>query len=113
TPRLHRADSDPWRLPEHSHRAQDRLGIRMANADRRRARVRRELGFRWTRLVCLRKEKPAADPGGLRRLVDRDPLRAARRESDLPGDRAAHGRTVGDAELTADLFQLVQVLSVS
>ena len=43
---LRRADPDPGRVPEHPDRAQDRLGLRLAHADRRRAGVRRDLGLR-------------------------------------------------------------------
>ena len=38
---LYRQDSDSRGVPEHPHRPQDRLGLRVAHADRGRTRVRR------------------------------------------------------------------------
>ena len=67
-------------VSEHPHRPQDRLGVRVAHADRRRARVRRVVGIRRSRLVHLREQEPARDSVGVRRSVHRDPDRPPRRE---------------------------------
>ena len=45
-PRLHHPHPDSRRVPEHPDRAQSRLGVRLAHADRRGAGVRREFRAR-------------------------------------------------------------------
>ena len=60
--RVHRADPDSGRVPEHPDGAQGRLGVRVAHADRRGARVRRQLRLRRPRLVHLRAQEPARIP---------------------------------------------------
>ena len=60
--RLHHADPDSGRVSEHPHRPEGRLGVRVAHADRRGARVRRQLGLRRPRLVHLREQEPARIP---------------------------------------------------
>ena len=52
-PRFIIEDSDPCRLSLHPDGAQDRLGLCLAHADRRRARLRRLLGQRRAWLVYL------------------------------------------------------------
>ena len=84
---LRRRHPDSGRVPEHPHRTQDRLGVRVAHADRRGARVRRVVRLRRPRLVHLREQEPARDSGRVRRPVHRDPDRARRRERHLPHDR--------------------------
>ncbi len=74
----------PAAFPEHPHRLQDRLGVRVADADRGGARVRRVLGLRRPGLVHLREQEPARDPERVRGPVDRDHHRACGRERDLP-----------------------------
>ncbi len=56
------ADPDSRRVPEHPHGAQGRLGVRVAHADRGRARVRRQLGLGRPRLVHLREQESARIP---------------------------------------------------
>ena len=64
-------DPDPGGVPEHPHGTQDRLGVRLAHADRRRARVRCLVGIRRPGLVHLREQEPARDSGGVRRTCSR------------------------------------------
>ena len=66
------AHPDSRGVSEHPHRAQDRLGVRVAHADRRGARVRRLVGLGRARLVHLREQEPARDPERVRRTVHRD-----------------------------------------
>ena len=58
---LRDADPDPRRAALDPLGAQDRLGVRLAHADRGRARVRRHLALRRPRLVHLRKPQRARD----------------------------------------------------
>ena len=78
-------DPDPGGVPEHPHRTQDRLGVRVAYADRRGARFRRVVGIGRPRLVHLREQESTRDSGGVRRAVHRDPDRARRRERRYSG----------------------------
>ena len=78
---------------------EDRLGILLAYADRRRARVRGLVGQRRHRLVHLREQPEPRDRARLRRAVHRDPHRNHGRERDLQERGAAHRVPVGDAAL--------------
>ena len=86
---LRARDPDPGGVPEHPDRAQGRLGVRLAHADRGRAGVRRVVGRGRARLVHLREQEPARDPGRVRRAADGDPDRAGRREPGVPHGRGA------------------------
>ena len=55
------------RLPVDPDRSQDRLGVRLAHADRRRAGVRRKLALGRARLVHFREPQPAGDRLRVRR----------------------------------------------
>ena len=70
-PALHRQDPDPGRVPVDPHRAEDRLGVRLAHADRRRAGVRRLVRQGRARLVHLREQEHARHSGGVRRACSR------------------------------------------
>ena len=92
----------PAAFPEHPHRPQDRLGVRVAHADRRGARLRRVVGIGRPRLVHLREQESARDSGGVRRPLHRDPDRARRRERHFPDGRGPDRPPLGDAKLMTD-----------
>ena len=96
---LRRQDPDPRRLPLDPHRPQDRLGVRLAHADRRRAGVRRLLRQGRARLVHLREQEHARHPRRVRRPVHGDPDRPDGREPDLPQHRGGHRAPLGHAVL--------------
>ena len=84
--RIHHEDPDTRCVSRNPDRSQGRMGVRVAHADRRGARLRRQLGIGRHRVVHLRAQEPAADPGGVCRAADRDPVRALRRARDLQDD---------------------------
>ena len=92
-------DPDPGGVPEHPDRAQGRLGLRLAHADRGRAGVRRVIRLGRARLVHLREQEPARDPERVRRAAERDPDRAGGGEPGVPLDRSAHRPPLGHAAL--------------
>ena len=96
--RLHRADSDSRRVPQHPDGPQGRLGLRLAHAHRRRAGVRRQLRIGRTGLVYFRAQESAFDRRCLRRIADRDPVRPGGREPDLQDHREPHRAPVGHAD---------------
>ena len=67
-------------VSEHSGRPQDRLGLRLAHADRGRTGVRRVVGSGRARLVHLREQEPARHSRSVRRPADHHPDRACGRE---------------------------------
>ena len=79
------------------------LGVRLAHADRRRARLRRRVRRRGPRLVHLREQEPARDPGGVRRAAERHPDRPRRREPRLPHHRTQDRQPLGHAALKLPL----------
>ena len=99
-PALCRAHSHSGRVRLDPDRPEDRLGVRLAHADRRRAGVRRVVGAGRPRLVHLREPQPARHPRGVRRPVDGDRHRADRRKPDLPHDRAQHRPEMGHAVMS-------------
>ncbi len=92
---------DPGGVPVHPHRAEGRLGLRLAHADRGGAGVRRGVGRRGPGLVHLREQEPAGDPRRVRRAVQRHPDRAGGGEPGVPLDRAEDRAPLGHAELMA------------
>ena len=99
--RLHREDPDPGGVPVDPDRPQDRLGLRLAHADRGRAGVRRLVRPGRARLVHLREPQPARHPGGVRRAADRHHDRPRGREPDLPHHRAPDRAALGPPDVTA------------
>src|SRR4029079_5237794 len=92
---LCRADPDSGRVRLDPDRPQDRLGVRLPHADRRRTGVRRVIRAGWARLVHFRKPQFARHTGCLCRPVDRDHHRPDCREPDLPHHRAQHRTEMG------------------
>ena len=81
-------------------RHEDRLGLRLADADRGGARVRGLVALRRARLVHLRGALRARDREGVRRAVRGDPDRPLRRVGDLQVHRAAHRPALGHAAVS-------------
>ena len=79
---------------------EDRLGVRLAHADRRRTRVRRVVGAGRPRLVHLRKPQSSGYTCRVRRPVDGDRDWLDRGEPDLPHDRAQHRPEMGHPVMT-------------
>ncbi len=99
----HRAgveDPAAGRVSEHPRRPQDRMGVRLAHADRGGAGVRHHLRLRRARLVHLREQEPDRDTERVRGIAHRDPDRAHRREPDLPRRRSEDGAALGHAALS-------------
>ena len=97
---LHPEDPHPSGIPQHSHRSEDRLGVRLAHADRCRTGLRGQLRPRRAGLVHLREQEPARSAERLRGALLRDPHRSRGGEPGLPQHRAAHRATLGDADVT-------------
>ena len=76
-------------------RPQDRMGFRLAYADRGRARLRRVLGARRSRLVHLPEPQRTLHRPRLRRPRPRRRHRFGRREHRVRGLRAAHRAALG------------------
>src|SRR6185312_2367350 len=57
--RIHCEDTDACSLPQHTHRSENRLGLRLANLDRGRTRIRRQLRIGRTWVVHLREQEHA------------------------------------------------------
>src|SRR5882672_4961659 len=70
------ADSCSRSFARDPFRFEDRLGFCLANADRGRAGIRRQLEPRWPWLVHLPQPQRAVHRQGLRRAADRDPHRS-------------------------------------
>src|SRR6185437_13043402 len=98
--RIREAHPHSGGVSEHPLGIEDRLGVRVAHADRGGARVRHDVGLGRARLVHLREQERARHPGGVRGPVHRDPHRAPGGEPDLPDDRLAHRAPMGDALLS-------------
>ena len=79
---------------------ENRLGVCLAHADRRRTRVRGVVGAGRPRLVHLRKPQSPGYPRRVRRPVDGDRHWPDRGEPDLPHDRAQHRPEMGHAVMT-------------
>src|SRR5260370_23109048 len=97
---LCRADPDPGGVRLDPHRPEDRLGIRLAHADRGRTGVRRFVGAGRGRLVHLREPQPAGHSCRVRRPVDGDRDRPDRRKPDLPHHRTQYRPEMGHPVMT-------------
>ena len=71
---------DPGGVSEHSGRSQDRLGLRLAHADRGRTGVRRVVRAGRARLVHLREQEPARHSRSVCGPSDHHPDRSCGRE---------------------------------
>ena len=91
--------ADPGGVPVDPHGPEDRLGVRLAHADRGRTRVRRLVALGRPRLVHLREPQSARDGLGVRRPVHGDHHRPRGRERDLPRHRERDRAALGHAEL--------------
>src|SRR5207248_11101161 len=80
-------------------RLRGRLGVCVADAHCRGARLRRLVGFRGPGLVHLREQEPARDAQRVRGAPDRACDRAPGRERHLPHRGAPHRAPLGNAEL--------------
>ena len=83
------ADPDSGGVPSHPDRPEDRLGVRLAHADRGRAGVRRVVGLGRAGLVHLREQERARHSRRVRRPAHGDRDRPAGRKRDLPHHRDA------------------------
>ena len=100
-PPLCRRHPDSGGISQHSHRTQDRLGVRVAHADRRRARLRRLLGSGGLGWFIYENKNQLEIPSVFAGLFTVILIGLARRERHLPDGRSPHGPALGDAELTS------------
>jgi D-xylose 1-dehydrogenase (NADP+, D-xylono-1,5-lactone-forming) len=96
--------SHPRGVPVVPDRLEDRLGVRMADADRSGAGLRRFVRQGGARLVHLRKPQYARHPGRVRGTSDGHRDRARRRKPHLPQCRAPHRAQVAPAGMIARRF---------
>ncbi|QNM62765.1 hypothetical protein XHV734_4054 [Xanthomonas hortorum pv. vitians] len=96
---LRGAAADPRRAAGDPVRAEDRLGVRLAHPDRRRAGVRRHLRPGRSGLVHLPEPQRAVYRSGVRRPGDGDRAGPAGGRGGIPGDRAADRAPLGHAAL--------------
>ena len=89
----------PAAFPSILSRPEDRLGVRLAHADCRRACVRCVVPLRRAWLVHFRGASRARDRSGLCRIAGRHPDRTDRRSRHLPVHRKADGAALGHATL--------------
>src|SRR5581483_5654242 len=96
------ADPDPGGVSLDIGRIEDRLGVRLADAECRRTRVWGIIPLGWAGLVYIRRALGARHRPGLRRAAGGDRDRPSGRGGDLPGDRGAHGQALGHAEISQE-----------